>query len=337
MNFLSLGIVALIASSAWAGEQVGTLTQVQGEVKVFSHPGKEIQGPAPHALFEGTHYSVQDATVGAKIENGNILRTMPGARARVVFDNGDQYNVGSATAYKVGWKKDAPAEGAPEVSLMYGKLRGVIAKGGPRSGLRVKTRSATMGVRGTDFFIAEEGLSGATEVSILRGEVEVKPTSAGSKPVTVKSGYSATVTPNAAPPSPTPEKAADEAQTAALPSKVDLRRTTQEGLIAIQKSSEVRTELRKEVTKTEEPVTRKVAELEKKAVATTLKDIQNHDPKLFAQLQDRKIDRVEELHQTTVETLVKDAPKGPANKRKPFKSELEDLEQGAYEKYFKIE
>jgi hypothetical protein len=127
---------------------------------------------------------------------------------------------------------------------------------------------------------------------------------------------------------PTAAAAPAETETpAAPPAKVELRRTTQEGLIAIQKSSEVKTEIHEEVARIEA--------LEKKAVETTLKDIKAHDPKLYAQIEATHPRRVEQIHASAVQNLVKDAPKAPA-KKKPFKSELEDLEQGAYEKYFQI-
>lgn len=345
MSFRSLIPLSLalqiLPAVALASEQVGTLTQIEGDVKVFSHPGKTIQGPAPHALYEGEYYSVQQAKIGDKVERGNIVRTMPGAKARVVFENGDQYNVGSATAYRVFWEKDAKVAEV-KMNLMYGKLRGIVEKGGPRSKLQIRTKSATMGVRGTDFFIAEDAAKGGTEVSILRGEVEVKPAAPKAQPVQVKTGYSVEVAPP--PPAPKPiaksedkaeAKSGEETAKKEEPSApvVEFRQTTQEDLVAIQKSSTVRTEIRREVAEQEE-LAKKVQELEAKAVKTTLNDIKQTDPKLYAQIQAKPVQSTEELHQRTVQNLLQTAPKAPA-KRKPYKSELEDLEQGAYERYFK--
>src|SRR4051794_14863358 len=92
-----VAITFAILPSAWAGPQVGTLTQTEGSVQLFSHPSKDgVAGPPPHAKFEGTYYSVKDAQTGDRLEQGNILRTQPGGRARVIFDNGDQFHVAPA-------------------------------------------------------------------------------------------------------------------------------------------------------------------------------------------------------------------------------------------------
>ena len=72
---LSILIVMFVfgfVPSAFANDQVGTLTQVQGEVKLFFSPGNEMKGPSPHALFEGTYYSVKDAVAGSSVQKGNI-------------------------------------------------------------------------------------------------------------------------------------------------------------------------------------------------------------------------------------------------------------------------
>jgi hypothetical protein len=269
MNRLVFVAIFLSSAFAWASEQVGTLTQLDGEVKLFSNPAKELQGSGPHALFEGQYYTVGDAKVGSRLEKGNILRTAPSGKARVVFDNGDQYNVGTSTAYKVAYEKDV-ADGKPSVDLMYG----IVAKGGPRSKLQIRTKSATMGVRGTDFYIADGGPTGGTEVTVMRGEVEVKPVAAAASkatvPVTtVKPGFSGEV------------------------------------------------------------------QLEKKALETTLNDVKSYDKKLYAKVDAAKLDGAEDVNRASVEALMSDAPAAAKNK-KPFKSELEDLEKGAYDKYFKI-
>lgn len=136
--FFALVFAVLVSiAHAHASPQVATLTQVQGETKLFSHPSKKAPAPQPGvtvALYEGEYYNVKDAEVGDKMERGNILRTAPNGKARVVYDNGDQFNVGPGTAYRVQWSEDS-AKATTEVALMYGKFRGIIEKGGPRSKL----------------------------------------------------------------------------------------------------------------------------------------------------------------------------------------------------------
>jgi hypothetical protein len=41
------------------------------------------------------------------------------------------------------------------MTLLRGSVRGLVEIGGPRSGMRVITKTTTMGVRGTDFHVAQ--------------------------------------------------------------------------------------------------------------------------------------------------------------------------------------
>jgi hypothetical protein len=328
--------VFCVSSGAWAAsDQVGTITQVDGDVKIFTRPSKKprpeaSKAGASQALYEGEYYSVESAKVGTKVEQGNIVRTAPSAKSRVVFENGDQLNVGPGSAMRVFWDKDSK-DSKTRLDLAYGKIRGIVEKGGPRGKLQIRTRTATMGVRGTDFFIAEGGSAGGTEVSIMRGSVEVKPKAPGSKPIEVKQGFSADIPP-VQPAAPKAAEGGKPSAPAPMQAAVELRKTTQEELAGIQKSSTIE---KKAEDKAQE-VPADVAKLEQKAVATTLKDIKIYDPKLYEQLEAKKPTSTDDINSQVVATLIKEAPKAP-EARKPYKSEVDDLEQGAYEKYFKTQ
>ena len=322
---LSILIVMFVfgfVPSAFANDQVGTLTQVQGEVKLFFSPGNEMKGPSPHALFEGTYYSVKDAVAGSSVQKGNILRTAVGAKARVVYPNGDQFNVGSGSAYRITWDSDTTTS-KTNMDLMYGKVRGIVEKGGPRSKLTIRTKTASMGVRGTDFFIDDGGPGVGTQISVLRGQVAVKNVEktakkAQSKEVSVQAGQSADMPASAAP---------------------ELRPTTQEELKSIQKVSTVKNEIKQQVVFSEK-LNDQIKKLEAKAIETTVQDIKVSDPKLYAQIQLKasksEFKSVDEVNGTTVEQLVKVAPKAPV-RLKPSQNELEDQEKDQYKKYFKSE
>ncbi|OFZ01754.1 MAG: hypothetical protein A2Z97_07470 [Bdellovibrionales bacterium GWB1_52_6] len=343
LTLLSLCLSTTLALSAGlsislAADQVGTVTQLEGDVKLFSEPSKTLQkddgDPRPRALFQGEYYRVQEVKVGDRINQGNILRTALNGKARVVFDNGDQFHVGPGTSYRIFWDADS-AKTNTRLNLVYGKLRGVIAKGGPRSRLQVKTKAATMGVRGTEFFIAENGLDGETEISIIRGSVQVQSSANQTKPIELKSGFSANIATGQVT---APKEVQESAQMAPKPEKmvpvIELRKTTQEDLAGIQKSSEIKAPEAGAPALSQEMKTQ-LASLEKKAIKTTLTDIKTYDPKLYAKLDTANIKTADQIHVQTVKTLIQTAPKA-AEKRKPFKSELDNLEQGAYEKYFKI-
>lgn len=345
-TFFVLVFSALFSiSRAQAGPQVATLTQVQGETKLFSNPSKSMpaaQAGVTYALYEGEYYAVKDAAVGDKVEKGNILRTAPNGKARVVYDNGDQFNVGPGTAYRIQWSEDS-LKATTQVSLMYGKFRGIVEKGGPRSKLQLRTRSAVMGVRGTDFFVASNGADQSTEVAIIRGSVELKSDQAAAKAVAVKAGESAAV--SAAPAA--LETKASDAKVAKAPVAapvVEVRKTTQEDLVAIQKASKIEAPKVAPVAAAKE-IQAEVAKLEQKAVDTTIKDIKATDPKLAEQITKEMAKNgaatpadvaalSERVNNQSINVAIKTAPKAP-EKRKPFASEIEDLEAGAYQRYFK--
>ena len=330
-SLMFCSLLIIFAFNAHAGVQIGTITRTEGTVTIFSEPSKTLQkdrdGAHPRALFDGEYFRVYNAKPGDRVEKGNILRTSLGSRARVVYDNGDQFHVGPGSSYRISWDSDAK-ESETRLQLVYGKLRGIIEKGGPRSRLKVRTKSVTMGVRGTDFFIDENGIAGETEISILRGSVEVKPAAPNAKVLEVKSGFSATIA-NA------PMSSAKPDESQKLSPVVELRKTTQEDLIGIQKSSKLQAPEKAAPTTVIQPEVKEVLQkLEAKAVETTLKDIKTYDPALYAKLETEKLKRLDQVNTQAVENLLKTAPKAPP-RRKPFQSELEDLDQGAYEKYFK--
>lgn len=278
------------------------------------------------ALFEGEYFIVKDAAPGDSVENGNIVRTLPGARARLVYPNGDQIMVGPGSAYRVSWdKKEA---GRAQIEMMYGKVRSVVSKGGPRSRFSIRTKAATMGVRGTDFFIEEDPLSGQTLLTVIRGSVEIQSRESGSAPpVEVKTGQSAIA-------------ATSEAKDAEVAKKVEVRATSKEEYAEVTSVSTLAQAEKGTVVAPKNPaIAAELKQLEQKAVQTTLKDIQTHQPELYAKLSPAlpKVPSVEQIHAQAVEALAVQAPSIPRARKKPTRKELDSgLEADPYEKYFKL-
>lgn len=302
---------------AFTSEQVGTITLIQGPVKLFNYPSKTIQGPPPHALFENEYYSVREAAVGDPLEQGNIIRTAPGAKAKIIFENGDQYLVGSGTAYRVLWERKEKDQNV-HLKLMHGKLRGIISKGGPRNRLTIRTSTATMGVRGTDFYVSEGAEGKGLEVTILRGEVVLRPAQAHAKDVTVKSGFAAEI--------PISEKQ--------VPSgNVVVRQANQADLHTVKTTSLILPDPTL-TRKPSEEIVKKVKTLEAKAVETTLQDIKTSDPGLYEKIKNAPEPTTADLNQKAVDHLYQTAPPPPL-KRKPLESELKGREEGVYEEFYK--
>jgi hypothetical protein len=294
--------------SAEADKQIATLAQISGKAQIFTQPSKNPHPDAQKqsatmAFFEGQYYLIKDARVGDRVGNNNIVRTLPGSQTRVIYDNGDQFYVGSGTAYKIAWneKKEDPAI----MKFMYGRLRGVISKEGPRKKLTIRTHAAVMGVRGTDFYIADSGPEGETEISVLRGAVDVE-TPAGRKSL-IKTGMSASIH-----------------------EKTEIRETTKEDLGGIQIASTLPTSDIKPSTT--------ILELEKKAIEVTVKDIQLYQPELFKKLNKNidQINSVQDLNFKAVALVAETAPPAPLKRRKPKITELKETDSADYyDKYFK--
>ncbi|MCM0605856.1 MAG: hypothetical protein KA715_07165 [Xanthomonadaceae bacterium] len=99
----TLGLVLTTISMTQAAVEPATVVSIVGDVNVFSFPSKIPEGSSPRAHNEGEYYSVHDAKIGEKVGKGNIVRANPGAKAKVVYDNGDQFKVGGGIAYRITW------------------------------------------------------------------------------------------------------------------------------------------------------------------------------------------------------------------------------------------
>lgn len=321
---LLLGSVPFSFSAVTKAEpkQLATFTQIDGKTQLFTNPSKTAYAEkslkkGTMAFFEGDYYLIQDAKVSDQIPRGSIVRTLPNAHARIVYENGDQFYVGPGTSYRVTWNDKTDLD--TSVQLLYGRLRGVIAKEGPRKEIRLRTKAATLGVRGTDFFVADSDAKNETEITVLRGAVEVTPNSGKNKstPTLVKTGMSATVIFN--------EELKDKP--IKLDPTVELRDTTKEDLTTIQTVS----------TLTESvPASDRIARLEKKAIDVTLEDIKRYQPEFFKQIDPAKAESLQELNSKMVTLSQNEAPTAP-KKHKPNITELKETdEDDVYDKYFKI-
>lgn len=340
---LMVGCFAFL-SRLWAQDaaKTATITRYYGKVKILTAPSKQLKGPPPHVLYDGLYYRILKVKRGMTLKNGNIIQTGPKAKARLVYDNGDQITVSESSSYKVTWdttKRDQRTF----IDVLFGKFRAMIRKKGPRRDLNIKTHTLSMGVRGTDFHIIAHNREGGSTVSVLRGNVLLRPrTGAPEKePVEVKSGFSASV-PKVVlekPKAPLPKKIPEsQKRLEPKPPRIVVVRTTKQDLVEIQKASVVPRKPEIEKLEPLPPVlTKKIASLEAKAVTSTLIDIKEEDPPLYRQIIEEKkeIKDVDKLGTITVKKAFKAAPsaKKPRQKLKPTEEDLEDVKD-IYEKYF---
>jgi hypothetical protein len=305
-----------------AASHVGIIVKKQGKAEVLTSPRSKVVGKGVHVLFEGKYYILKKARLGLKVGNGSVVRTGKGAKLKIVYKNGDQMNVGEGTAYRVAWtsKKIKNKSDASTISLMYGSIRGIVNKKGPRSGMKVNTRNAVMGVRGTDFHIAQAGSSGKSSVSVLRGKVAVSDILKPKKAIEVSQGFSAEL-----------KKEIRSKKSKKKSSIMELSKTTKNELTSIQSDSAI------VASKDDEKVSNKVkmelVKLEKKAVENTLSDIKDYDPALYKSLKDKNISDIDQINSVVVAKVEETAPE------KKVKVNIDDLNlsDDVYDKYFKVE
>lgn len=152
-------IVALLFASlggAWAAD-VGQLGMVQGDVTVGSKP----------------------AANGQAVKVGDILDTKTGKCALMMPGKGIVH-FGPGTRLKL-----EDRDGAPQIALARGQVRALVAgkDEGPKPKLRIRTPTATMGVRGTEVYVAQPDsrqqpaqfvtLEGVAQVDTPKGLVDL--------------------------------------------------------------------------------------------------------------------------------------------------------------------
>jgi len=296
-----LPIVLIILSFVFEPTPViaedATITRLSGKVQILSLGMEKSDSEATTVKFEGNFYTFRAGKVGLKVIVGNIIQTGLKGKVRLVYPNGDQIHVGSATSYRILKTKK------PEVKIDFGKVRAQISKKGRRKRLGIRTMSATLGVRGTDFYVYDSGRLGQTEVSVLRGQVNV--TAVASKiSVQVKPGYSVEI--------PSPQKiqpATNDTiktpkaiqQKVTIPTQPLLRKTTQFEFDEMRAHSQIQAPLNTS------PV---IAKLEKKAILNQIEEIRLEDPSLYQRLKKAKSLDAEALSEIAIEKHYKSAPRG---------------------------
>jgi hypothetical protein len=310
-------ILIMFSASAFS-QSVGIVLKKKGKADLLTNPSSKFPAGQKNVVkYNNKYYQIKTVKPGTKVENGNVVRTGEKAKLKIVFKNGDQFNVGEGTEYEISWsRKKVKGKESSVLNLVRGSLRGIVEKGGPNSGMTIKTKNAVMGVRGTDFHVGQRGYKGKTSVAVLRGKVDVASTKAPEKKVNVEQGFTADLT----------------AQKK-MQNKTVLAKTTKNELAFIQKESKIS---KKEAEIIEDEAIKKELEvLEKKAVEVTIKDIKTYQPELYEQIKDKKIEEVD-----TVNTLVVSQAfeKAPVKKAKKGFDEMElNLDEDAYKKYFKID
>lgn len=331
-NYISLLIFSLFFTTIFSHKTmaqsfVGTLAQVKGDVKVLREP--VLNDQSQRVIYEGREYVYTPAKIGLKVRPRQVIMAGVDGQARLIYNNGDHFVIGAGTAMVLPDKAstgDNKTPNAPTLNLLYGKIRGMVSKTGPRNNMNLKTQSAVAGVRGTDFYFTHDHVAG-TQLTVLRGEVTLANLEAPKESkVVVKSGFSAKVT---APPS--------KGETTTAPAKVaPPKMATKEELLEIQKMSELKPDpIQLEDLNPE--VKKELETLQEKSKEAVIADIKVTTPQLLPKIREKKIDSVEDVNSLVLSQLYESAPQAKPSRSKPSFKEIDKNGDDVYKKYFKTE
>jgi hypothetical protein len=304
--------ILLLLPSLFANDMVGTVVRIEGEAELLINPSESFSQDSSKVLLNGKYYNLGLLKLGTKIENGQVIRTSQKGKIKIIYKNGDQHIIGPTTAFEISWTQ-SNKEKTPTtvVNLMYGVMRGIVDKNGPRSGSQVKTKNTVMGVRGTDFFINSGNSQSKTEFTVLRGEIEVA-LETNKDFFKVPSGQTLEVV-----------------ESSSAQKSASMGITGQDALKEINQN----TSLKKMEVKAEETISQSLSDeivtLENLAVQKTLEDIKRYDEKLYEQLKKKSVNSSEEINLSQVLKLQEKAPQTTKKKAIDLNTKTEDL----YKKY----
>jgi hypothetical protein len=357
---LMAGLVAVNPPTLANNVQGAVVTRTEGESQLMIKKVGSAPTPAgaKSIMFEKDTYFIRPVKNGDRPANGDVVSTGKNGKVRLIFRNGDQVTVTPGTAFKFSWDPKTDRNAIAEI--VYGDIRAVIQPEGPRSGMKVQTKSAVMGVRGTDFYVSAWSKDAGSKVSVMRGKVAVAPKvetpepapaaqSGGksaqpiqaSKPVVepkeveVSAGTTGVV--KAAAPAPATNLSLTDSGPAAPASPVvEVASTSKQELVVIQNDSKVAKPKQDDTAMRTDPVATEIAKLEATSVETTLQDVKRHDPELYAKLQEEnKKGKIADADLVQSETVKKIFVTAPSEKKEPRKPTLQDLDTGGdiYDKY----
>ncbi|MDF3075759.1 MAG: hypothetical protein K0S54_3426, partial [Alphaproteobacteria bacterium] len=151
-------LLALAGGQAWAaGEQVGSITSVQ---------------PAAVIVAPGAEPAVVDLSSGVAM--ADIVRTDINGFVKIQFKDGSELTVnpGSNVTIDEYVYDDKTNAGKLVMSVGVGVAR-FVSGNMKKENIRIKTPTATMGLRGTDIVIRTDGIG--SEIEVLSGGITLTP------------------------------------------------------------------------------------------------------------------------------------------------------------------
>lgn len=141
------------------------ISEVTGEAILTTREKREMPPLMGQTMFSGDEIRVPDSpskknSVTLWLSEGHNVKILPGGRIRITLRSSHQ---------------SKGLVDLVEVELLEGDLR-CVRRGGrdPNpSQVEIKTPTAGIGIRGTDFFVSHSDLKSSTQVVVFSGQVEV--------------------------------------------------------------------------------------------------------------------------------------------------------------------
>ena len=156
----------------------GEVVSVSGTVLVRQDAAATGRSPASIQLKPGNN-----------VFQGDVINTSSDGAVKILLKDKTIVDLGASAVFKVAlFKKNEGSNRQVNLDMMFGKMRvAVPQKINGKGEFKIKTRAATMGVRGTEFVVnspmeltnhvdskVDKGLSAPkTEVTVLQGKVDV--------------------------------------------------------------------------------------------------------------------------------------------------------------------
>jgi len=181
--------------------------------KVVSSTGRSIARIEGRDLGKKGIPQSRTLKPGEKIYQFDVINTGSESAVKILFNDQSIIDLGASTLFKVEEYRNRgkPEDRKVQLNLAYGRIRAAInQKVGKEGKFKLKTHAATMGVRGTEFYVNTgsvelspsggnpklENNAAVTELVVTEGEVEaikVGPLEKHSKPYSVSPGEKLTV------------------------------------------------------------------------------------------------------------------------------------------------
>lgn len=184
--FVSIAIT-FIVSTAQAADYAARVVSVEGTTLIRQDKGSDNPKPLK---------------VGEQVFPGQVINTGSKARVKLLFADKSIVDIGPSSLFKISeYKANQGDNRQVDVEMKYGSVRAAITEKIKNGGhFRVKTPTATMGVRGTEFLVkadqtSDRGPAAAggveatrTQMIVLQGAVESQAMSGGMQNVMVTPG-----------------------------------------------------------------------------------------------------------------------------------------------------